>query len=103
MCQLICCNHPYDLLSCVFAFNKKPSRLPVYTLGTYATPGDGSIMNSMLSAVGICAEIPEEQMDAACGLAGSGPAYVSMCAVSGTARHESSNWRIVVAENEPPK
>lgn len=51
--------------------------LPVYTLGTYTSPGDSSVMNSMLSAVGMCAEIPEYQMDAACGLAGSGPAYVS--------------------------
>lgn len=49
----------------------------VYTLGTHATPSDGSVMHSMLSSVGMCAEIPEQQMDAACGLAGSGPAYVS--------------------------
>ncbi|KAK8737700.1 hypothetical protein OTU49_004199 [Cherax quadricarinatus] len=33
-------------------------------------------MNSILSSVGFCAEIPEYQMDAACGLAGSGPAYI---------------------------
>lgn len=49
-----------------------------YALGTYATPGDGSIMSSMLSAVGRCAEVPEDQMDAICGLVGSGPAYVSV-------------------------
>ncbi|KAK4313763.1 hypothetical protein Pmani_014919 [Petrolisthes manimaculis] len=48
----------------------------LYTLGTHATPSDGSVMHSMLSSVGVCAEIPEQQMDAACGLAGSGPAYI---------------------------
>lgn len=49
----------------------------VYTLGSYATAGDGSVMNSMLKSIGVCAHVPEYQIDAACGLAGSGPAYVS--------------------------
>ncbi|XP_071525662.1 uncharacterized protein [Panulirus ornatus] len=48
----------------------------LYTLGTYTSSADGAVINSMLSAVGMCAEIPESQMDAACGLAGSGPAYI---------------------------
>ncbi|XP_063599295.1 uncharacterized protein LOC134775684 isoform X3 [Penaeus indicus] len=48
----------------------------VYTLGRFATSGDGSVMNSMLKSVGVSAQVPEYQIDAACGLAGSGPAYI---------------------------
>ncbi|XP_053626359.2 pyrroline-5-carboxylate reductase 2 isoform X2 [Cherax quadricarinatus] len=48
----------------------------LYTLGTHTSPADSVAMNSILSSVGFCAEIPEYQMDAACGLAGSGPAYI---------------------------
>ncbi|XP_069936383.1 pyrroline-5-carboxylate reductase 3-like isoform X1 [Cherax quadricarinatus] len=48
----------------------------LYTLGTHTSPADSFAMNSILSSVGFCAEIPEYQMDAACGLAGSGPAYI---------------------------
>lgn len=55
-----------------------PSALAVYARGTNTTQPDAEATNSLLSSVGMCAEIPEYQMDAACGLAGSGPAYVSV-------------------------
>ncbi|XP_068243074.1 pyrroline-5-carboxylate reductase 3-like isoform X2 [Palaemon carinicauda] len=48
----------------------------VYTMGNNANESDSKVVHSMLHSVGICAEIPEHQMDAACGLIGSGPAYI---------------------------
>ncbi|KAG7173171.1 Pyrroline-5-carboxylate reductase 1-like [Homarus americanus] len=48
----------------------------VYTLGSHTPEAYNEVMNSMLSSIGLSAEIPEYQMDAACGLAGSGPAYI---------------------------
>lgn len=62
-------NKSYLILLAYFSF-------AVYTLGRFATSGDGSVMNSMLKSVGVSAQVPEYQIDAACGLAGSGPAYV---------------------------
>nr|XP_045623752.1 pyrroline-5-carboxylate reductase 3-like isoform X2 [Procambarus clarkii] len=48
----------------------------LYTLGTHTSSGDSAVVSTMFKSVGFCAEIPEYQMDAACGLAGSGPAYI---------------------------
>ncbi|XP_050696147.1 pyrroline-5-carboxylate reductase 3-like isoform X2 [Eriocheir sinensis] len=48
----------------------------LYVRGTHTTEADAEATNSLLSSVGMSAEIPEYQMDAACGLAGSGPAYI---------------------------
>ncbi|XP_069972237.1 uncharacterized protein [Penaeus vannamei] len=62
-------NKSYLILLAYFSF-------AVYTLGRFATSGDGSVMNSMLKSVGVSAQVPEYQIDAACGLAGSGPAYI---------------------------
>ncbi|XP_064086979.1 pyrroline-5-carboxylate reductase 3-like isoform X5 [Macrobrachium nipponense] len=48
----------------------------VYTMGTNTNESDAKVVCSILHSVGYSAEIPEYQMDAACGLAGSGPAYI---------------------------
>ncbi|KAK7077095.1 hypothetical protein SK128_002984 [Halocaridina rubra] len=48
----------------------------VYTMGNNTNDSDSKVIHSMLHSVGYCAKVPEYQMDAACGLAGSGPAYV---------------------------
>ncbi|XP_066979427.1 uncharacterized protein P5cr isoform X2 [Macrobrachium rosenbergii] len=48
----------------------------VYTMGTNTNESDAKVVYSVLHSVGFCAEVPEYQMDAACGLAGSGPAYI---------------------------
>ncbi|XP_063846749.1 pyrroline-5-carboxylate reductase 3-like isoform X2 [Scylla paramamosain] len=50
----------------------------LYARGTQTTASDAEATSSLLSAVGMSAEIPEYQIDAACGLAGSGPAYIYM-------------------------
>lgn len=41
-----------------------------------ATRDDISIASTMLSAVGSCVQVPENQLDAVTGLSGSGPGYV---------------------------
>lgn len=48
----------------------------LYARGSHTTPSDAEATSSLLSAVGFSAEIPEYQIDAASGVAGSGPAYV---------------------------
>ncbi|KAG0710300.1 Pyrroline-5-carboxylate reductase 2 [Chionoecetes opilio] len=50
----------------------------LYALGTHTTPSDAETTSSLLSALGMSAQIPEYQIDAACGLSGSGPAYIYM-------------------------
>lgn len=47
-----------------------------YSLGQYATPADGELVASLLSAVGVAFEVPEAALDAVTGLSGSGPAFV---------------------------
>lgn len=48
----------------------------VYSMGNNANDGDSKVIQSMFRAVGFCAQVPEYQIDAVCGLAGSGPAYI---------------------------
>ncbi|XP_076057063.1 pyrroline-5-carboxylate reductase 3-like [Oratosquilla oratoria] len=50
----------------------------VYSLGSYVKKEEGQIVNQLMSAVGICEQVPESQIDAICGLSGSGPAYIYM-------------------------
>ena len=47
-----------------------------YCLGEHALPEDAETINKLMSAVGIANLVSEKQMDAVCGLSGSGPAYV---------------------------
>jgi pyrroline-5-carboxylate reductase len=47
-----------------------------YSLGEHATVHDGKLVASLLSAVGVAYEVPEELLDAVTGLSGSGPAFV---------------------------
>ncbi|MDD5111704.1 MAG: pyrroline-5-carboxylate reductase [Candidatus Altiarchaeota archaeon] len=47
-----------------------------FTLGRKATAGDAAKVKRLLSALGITEQLPEELMDAATGLSGSGPAYI---------------------------
>ena len=49
-----------------------------YTLGNRATEGDGTLVRSILEAVGFAFEIPEKDIDAVTGLSGSSPAYMFM-------------------------
>lgn len=44
--------------------------------GPGADDSDAALVEEMLSAVGVCVEVGEEQMDAVTGLSGSGPAYI---------------------------
>ncbi len=48
----------------------------VMSCGNTATAADAAFVRSMLEAVGLVHELPEETMDAVTGLSGSGPAYV---------------------------
>ena len=47
-----------------------------YSLGSAATPDDGSFTEKLLSAVGTACEVKETLLDAVTGTSGSGPAYV---------------------------
>lgn len=47
-----------------------------YALGPTATTDDARLVQSLLSAGGFAAEVPERLLDAVTGLSGSGPAYV---------------------------
>ncbi len=47
-----------------------------YSLGQFATPADGQLVATLLSAVGAAFEVPENSLDAVTGLSGSGPAFV---------------------------
>ena len=49
-----------------------------YTLGTKATDDDRETVKTILEAVGIAFEVPEEKIDAVTGLSGSSPASVFM-------------------------
>lgn len=48
----------------------------VYCPGQHATETDISIVNSILSVLGICKLVPESMVNAVGALSGSGPAYV---------------------------
>ncbi|MPC21988.1 Pyrroline-5-carboxylate reductase 1, mitochondrial [Portunus trituberculatus] len=54
----------------------------VFTRGTHTSPSDAEVMRSMLGSMGTCDEIPEHHMDAACGVACSGPAFARFEACS---------------------
>ena len=47
-----------------------------FARGGKATEEDASLVDSLLSTVGIAVEVPESQLDAVTGLSGSGPAYI---------------------------
>ena len=47
-----------------------------FARGGTATEADASLVESLLSTVGIAVEVPESQLDAVTGLSGSGPAYI---------------------------
>lgn len=47
-----------------------------YVMGTHAKQEDQEKVDALMSSVGMAVKIDEWQMDAATGLAGSGPAYV---------------------------
>lgn len=51
----------------------------VYTRGKYAGDREAEITEKLFSAVGFCEEIQENLIDPVTALAGSGPAYVSIC------------------------
>lgn len=53
--------------------------LSVYSLGSNVQQTEGKAIKYLLGSVGFCEEVPEYQMDGVCGVAGSGPAYVSKC------------------------
>ena len=48
--------------------------------GTYATADDLAWARTVLGAVGLVVEVPEDQLDAVTGVSGSGPAYVFLFA-----------------------
>lgn len=50
----------------------------LFTRGTHTSPSDADVMRSMLGSMGMCDEIQEHHMDAACGLACSAPAFIFM-------------------------
>ncbi|MDA7882158.1 pyrroline-5-carboxylate reductase [Akkermansiaceae bacterium] len=47
-----------------------------YSLGSSATPDDGTFTDKLLSSVGTACEVKESLLDAVTGTSGSGPAYV---------------------------
>jgi pyrroline-5-carboxylate reductase len=47
-----------------------------FSLGHYATPADGELVQRLLNAVGRAFQLPDHQLDAVTGLSGSGPAFV---------------------------
>jgi pyrroline-5-carboxylate reductase len=47
-----------------------------YSRAAEATEHDARLMHQLLSAVGVCYELPESLLDAVTGLSGSGPAFV---------------------------
>lgn len=47
-----------------------------YCRAAHATEEDGRLVHQLLSAVGVCFELPESLLDAVTGLSGSGPAFV---------------------------
>ena len=47
-----------------------------YACSATATEADASLVDKMLSTVGLAIRVPERQLDAVTGLSGSGPAYV---------------------------
>jgi pyrroline-5-carboxylate reductase len=47
-----------------------------YSLGTKATAEDASLLEKLLSTVGVVKQVDESLLDAVTGLSGSGPAYV---------------------------
>ena len=49
----------------------------VYARGSNTLPGDGELVQNLVSTFGICEEMAEKHMDAVTGLSGSGPAFVS--------------------------
>ncbi|MDO5309649.1 MAG: pyrroline-5-carboxylate reductase [Planctomycetia bacterium] len=49
-----------------------------FALNANATQEDGALVKSLLDAVGLAFELPENLLDAVTGLSGSGPAYVFM-------------------------
>ena len=47
-----------------------------FSLGSLATDADRTLVKTLLDAVGLSMEVPENLLDAVTGLSGSGPAYV---------------------------
>lgn len=47
-----------------------------YCRGAHATQDDARLVDQLLSAVGVCFELPESLLDAVTGLSASGPAFV---------------------------
>lgn len=47
-----------------------------YSRASHATDDDARLVHQLLSAIGVCYELPEPLLDAVTGLSGSGPAFV---------------------------
>lgn len=48
----------------------------VFCLGTHAAEEDRDVVQALLSSSGVALEVPEDLIDAAIGVSGSGPAYM---------------------------